>query len=130
MISRQFLPALLWTLLILLVYGIPGGEIPSLNFWDLLQIDKVIHFSIFALHSAILITGFRKQTNWEVLRENAIWVGLVLSIVLGAILEGIQGMVFVDRVSDWLDFIANCAGALVGVVIIRIIYGNEVFSSR
>lgn len=116
---------ILWAFVILALYAIPGGDLPSLAFWDLFNFDKVAHFLVFALLVVFAIVGFRRQQRVSTLHDNPKRWAIFLSLGYGAILEGLQGMLFDGRTSDLLDFVANSVGVLFGLVIFRLVYGKS-----
>jgi VanZ family protein len=122
--GRFLLPSFAWGILILLLYSIPGSDVPSLDLWGVIGIDKIAHATLFAIFVVILIVGFKRQSTSRILRRRAILVAIISAATYGAILEGIQGMVFVQRTTDIVDLMANIIGAFTGIVIFRIIYGN------
>lgn len=125
MFYRPFVPSLCLALVILGLYSIPGTEIGSLSFWDLLAADKIAHTGIFTVFTLSLIAAFRRQTRYSGLRARYKTVAIGLSMTYGAVLELLQAQVFVDRSGDVIDFIANGLGAFLGLILFRIIYGYE-----
>lgn len=97
---------------------------PSLNLWGVIGADKVAHAAVFAIFVTIMSVGFRRQSTSFTLRTRAVLVAVLVASIYGAFLEGIQGMVFVERTSDIIDLAANIVGAFTGIVIFRIIYGK------
>jgi glycopeptide antibiotics resistance protein len=104
-----------WVLIIALLTLLPGGAIPNFN-WNLLAFDKWIHFGIFAILSWLGILSFKKQNNW--LSGRAIFISISLAILYGTFLEFSQALV-PERMFDYNDLIANCAGALFGFALYR-----------
>lgn len=125
MFYRSLIPALCLALVILGLYSIPGTEIGSLSFWDLLGADKLAHTGIFTLFTLSLITAFRRQTRYSGLRARYKTIAIGLSMTYGGVLELLQAQVFIGRSGDVLDFIANGLGAFLGLILFRIIYGYE-----
>ncbi len=121
---RFLLPSFAWGILILLLYSIPGSDVPSMDLWGVIGIDKVAHATLFAIFVVILLVGFNRQNRSYGLRRRATLVAILIATMYGAVLEGIQGMVFVQRTTDIVDLMANIIGAFTGIVIFRIIYGN------
>lgn len=119
---RPFLPAISWAGLLVLLYAIPGGDMPNSGIWDYLSVDKAGHFALFALFSCILIVAFRRQMDSDRLRRRAEGLAIGIGVFIGAILEWMQGFLFEDRTSDLVDFLANLAGVLAGVILFRLIY--------
>lgn len=97
----------------------PGKDIPSISWLELLSFDKWVHAGIFFIQTILLVIAFRKQPNSEKLRHNNIKVALLFCVFYGGILEILQGLVFIDRSADLNDFIANSTGAVIAVLLIK-----------
>lgn len=120
--ARPYVPALCWAVLTLGLYAIPGTDMPSNGFWEVLSLDKVGHVSIFAVLCCALIVAFRRQMQSSWLRKEAIPLAVGSALILGGVLEWFQGQAFQGRTSDLLDFVANAFGCFLGVLIFRFIY--------
>lgn len=125
MFFRPLILALCLALVILGLYSIPGPELGSISFWDLLAADKIAHTGIFTVFTLSLIVAFKRQTRYSGLRARYKTSAIGLSIIYGAVLELLQAQVFIDRTGDVVDFIANGLGAFLGLILFRIIYGYE-----
>lgn len=111
------LPPLFWMLLILLMIGLPGYRFPSS---ELFSTDKVIHFGIFFALSILWMQAFIKQPALPMLRFEAGYYSLLIGIVFSGLTEMLQGMVFIQRSADLMDYLANCGGTLAGWLFFRI----------
>lgn len=109
--------AMLWALLILILCGIPGKDIPHISFLELLSFDKFVHAGIFFVLVLLTVRGFILQSNFPQLKKLAKFIALLICIVYGGSLEIMQGTLFVDRGADVFDFIANTFGATMGVIL-------------
>lgn len=109
--------ALLWALLILILCGIPGKDIPHISFLELLNFDKFVHAGIFFVLLLLTVRGFLLQSNFPQLKKLAKFTALLICIVYGGSLEIMQGTLFIDRTADIFDFIANSFGASMGVLL-------------
>lgn len=115
---------LAWALLIFFLCGLPGGEFPDLSFWSMLAFEKVAHAFVFAVLVVLLIVGFIKQFSFPALRYMAVPIAPIISIIYGGAIELLQLFLFEERSADVLDFIANSAGAGLGVIAFYMIYGK------
>jgi glycopeptide antibiotics resistance protein len=113
--------AMLWALLILILCGIPGRDIPHISFLELLSFDKFVHAGIFFVLVLFTIRGFLLQTMIRFLQTNAKIVATTFCIIYGGLLEVMQGTLFQERSADMFDFIANSFGVLVGLMMYAII---------
>jgi VanZ family protein len=113
--------AMLWALLILILCGIPGRDIPHISFLELLSFDKFVHAGIFFVLVLLTIRGFLLQTMIRFLQTNAKIIATTLCIIYGGLLEVMQGTLFQERSADVFDFIANSFGVIVGLMMYAII---------
>lgn len=119
------LPAISWAILVLCLYAIPGREIRSITFWDLFAADKLAHILVFMLFVTILRVGLRRQARFPFAVHRASWIAVGFAIVYGGVLEFMQGILFSERTADIMDFFANTMGALLGLLLFRMIYGKD-----
>jgi VanZ family protein len=124
-LKHTFLP-FLWAVFILALCGLPGKDFPDLSFWQLLTFDKFAHAFVFAVLVVLLIVAFKKQSKYYFLRQNAINTSLLSAIAYGGIVEILQQMLFSGRNADFLDFISNTIGCLVGLFCFYLIYVRKV----
>ena len=113
--------AMLWALLILILCGIPGRDIPHISFLELLSFDKFVHAGIFFVLILLTVRGFLLQTGIEDLQKKAKRIATVICIIYGGLLEVMQGTLFQERSADVFDFIANSFGVLAGLMMYSII---------
>jgi glycopeptide antibiotics resistance protein len=109
--------ALLWALLILILCGIPGRDIPHISFLELLSFDKFVHAGIFCVLVLLMIRGFLVQTRYVSISHYAKKIAFLISVVYGGLLEIMQGTLFEERSADVYDFIANSVGCLLAIAI-------------
>lgn len=120
--------AMLWALIILILCGIPGRDIPHISFLELLSFDKFVHAGIFFVLILLTVRGFVLQTRYVVLREKAKLLAAVICISYGGLLEIMQGTIFEERSADIYDFIANSFGCTMGLLLYKRIE-NKILSA-
>ena len=125
MFIRYHLPAILWSIIILILLGMPGNDIPKLPWLEHFHFDKVVHFSLFAVFTVLFVRVFNKQTSFTFLQKYSIVTALLIGISYGAILEYLQGFLFIDRTSDVHDLIANIIGSFIGLPLLKIVQKIE-----
>ncbi len=108
---------MLWALLILILCGIPGRDIPHISFLELLSFDKFVHAGIFFVLVVLSIRGFLLQTNFHKIQGSAKLISLFICIAYGGLLEVMQGTLFEERSADIYDFIANSFGCFLGLLL-------------
>ena len=116
---KGFLPAILWSIVIIVLSTLPGKTMNSFSFSDLWNVDKLGHLVVYAIHCFLLLRGYRHLTK-EILNRQVI-SALLWSVFLGFSLEIIQYSFFPDRHFDILDLIANIIGSIVGLIIFKLL---------
>ena len=121
MLFKHFYQTVGWALVIALLCGMPGKDIPHISFLELLSFDKWVHAGIFMILYCIALmnTNTYLLARGKALTMNRylIWIGVC--VAYGVVLEILQGLVFVERSADIYDAIANSAGVVIGYYISR-----------
>ncbi len=112
MFIRAFWKSILWATIIFLLSSIPGKNLDKANIFDLLYIDKLVHVFLYFILTILLIPGFKKFVNFLSERSYLVY-SLVISLFYGMIIEIFQLYVFHDRSAEFMDIVANLAGALI-----------------
>lgn len=106
--------AIVWVLIIAVLHAIPGSDIPKINFVDFFQLDKLIHAFIFTIGIYLFAVALAEQQKKHFLSY------LTISfIAYGLVLEVLQGLIFVQRTTDLLDWLADSVGVFIGVLIFK-----------
>jgi VanZ family protein len=108
--------AMLWALIILILCGIPGRDIPHISFLELLSFDKFVHAGIFFVFVLLTLRGLVLQGKNS---KHAKLVAGMICISYGGLLEVMQGTFFSERSADVYDFIANSFGCIIGIVLYK-----------
>jgi VanZ family protein len=124
LLFRHLKPAVIWAIFILVLCSIPGKQLPETPFWDLLAFDKTAHMAVFLVFAVLLKVSFLKQHQFAVLRYYVNRVTLMVAIGYGVAIEILQNTLFTDRFADVNDMIANAIGAVLGLLIFKLIYAN------
>ena len=109
--------AMLWALLILILCGIPGRDIPHISFLELLSFDKFVHAGIFFVLIVLTIRGFILQTSFNIFHQSPKTSAFLICVSYGGLLEIMQGTIFEERSADVYDFIANSFGCILGLLL-------------
>ena len=110
------LPPLLWMAFILLLIGLPGYSFPN-N--ELFSADKFIHFGLYFVLSFLWMQAFIKQTSIPMLRFEGGYYTLLIGILYSGLTEILQGVLFIQRSPDLVDYLANSAGTVAGFLFFR-----------
>lgn len=128
---KNFWPAIVWALGILVLIGVPGTYFPSITtFWDWLSPDKVVHFVLFGGQTFLILYGFREQYFHTQNRYLFTIVAIGLGVAYGLLTELLQYYVFVGRDGNYFDFIADAIGAFIGYLAFYLLYRKKISSSR
>ena len=115
---RSFWPAIIWTVIILLLSFMSGKSFPSASWMDWFKLDKWIHAF---LYFTLFILGFLPLHHRDVKGKKANVVYLILfCFFLGVFTEVIQELFLEDRSGDLPDMVANSIGVFFGVILVRI----------
>jgi glycopeptide antibiotics resistance protein len=114
MFWRNTWPAFAWAVIILILCGIPGDDLPELSFLEWLRPDKIVHLLLFGMQSYLLIRGFERQKHFSLLQRNAVFISITITILFGCVVEILQTFLFIHRSGDVRDAIANAIGAFAG----------------
>jgi glycopeptide antibiotics resistance protein len=106
--------SILWALIILVLCGIPGKDIPHISFLELLSFDKLVHAGIFFVLIVLTIRGLLLQNSFTTIQLTAKKTAFISCVVYGGALEIMQGTIFEQRSADVFDFIANTVGCIIG----------------
>jgi len=118
MMLKNFWPVFLWSIIILILSGVPGNMIPKVeNFWNWLRPDKIIHIFLYGVFFFLLLNSTAKQLNITVLGIKQVLILLTVGIIFAALTEILQAKIFINRDGSLYDFIANMIGCLAGLTI-------------
>jgi hypothetical protein len=137
--AKSYAPAIAWGIFIFVLSVWPGKDFPQLNFWweELLSVDKLVHFTFYALLTALILRGYfgikneklkikdayfnlgNAENRPQILRF-AVYVATICA-AFGWLIEWIQKHFCQDRMFDPFDGLANTVGAfgMLGVFIWR-----------
>ena len=108
---------MLWALVILVLCGMPGRDIPHISFLEIPNFDKLVHAGIFFVLILLIVRGFLLQTIFIKLRQFAKLISFVICVVYGGLLEIMQGTLCQGRTADMFDFFADSFGVAAGLLL-------------
>ena len=105
----HYLPALLWSLVILAFTSIPDLSPPSLGFtWQ----DKFEHFAAYSLFGAAITYGNIRSNKYRA------FLGAVIFCSVFGVLDEIHQHWIHGRSTDPYDWVADTSGAFIGSLIV------------
>ena len=108
-----FWKPVLWLLIIALLSLMPGNELPRIPLFA--GADKLVH--------AVMYAGFAVLLIRPLLQIKFVYpylLAVVMSLVIGGVIEIIQESLASGRSGSWFDFWANLGGALLGILFFRV----------
>ncbi len=99
--------AVLWTITISTASLINLEGTPTIHIRNL---DKLVHLLMYFGFTVLWILALKQ-------RKTAIIA--IIAILFGGFIEIIQGAMHQHRSADWLDFLANTIGVLIGLFLIK-----------
>jgi hypothetical protein len=108
--GARYVPALLWTVVILwLLLREPSG-FPKIWWLDFVHSDKLVHAGLFALGAGLLTWALGCiRTGWAVV--------LMWAVMLGSATELLQHCCVPGRTGELSDLLADMLGAMVSFVL-------------
>ena len=82
---------------------------------------------MYAVFAFLCLWGYRKQfvSNGITYRRKAILLAIVISIAYGGLTELMQEYIVRTRTGDWVDFVADIIGTLLGASIFYLFYKKK-----
>jgi len=117
MFLKKFWPAIAWSILILLLVGLPGDVFPEIKtFWEWLSPDKIVHLFIFGTLSFLILYGFKNDLHSGE-KNKYISIAVIITSLYGILTEVLQFYVFIGRSGNVFDALADIVGAIFGVIL-------------
>ncbi|MCB0662355.1 MAG: VanZ family protein [Saprospiraceae bacterium] len=114
-----FLPAIVWTLFILLVsWTVAGINLPE-RLLDLISTDKVAHFIVYSILTCLYLLGFFIKGKEIKFYPLGLFV-ITAASLYGVMMEILQYYFFPGRFFEILDIVANISGAFAGFYLFRL----------
>lgn len=102
--------------MILVLCLIPGQDLPQWHWFDLFDLDKAVHFTLFAFQMVLTALALHPLHAVPSGRSKAWGLSFGACVAYGGLLEVMQGALLMGRTADLNDFIANTLGSLAGLV--------------
>lgn len=106
--TRRWMPPVAWAVCILIATSIPGAHIPRVNIPDF---DKMVHFGFYGVFALLM---FRALESPSVMRRV---ITVLIGIAIFAALDEFHQRFIPGRYMDLEDWMADMAGAMVGLVL-------------
>jgi VanZ family protein len=108
---NSYIPAILWSVLVLAILCTPGEDLPKLGSWtEYINLDKFVHIGIFGLMAFLFMRPGAKKDVATVIKKN-LFLKIAIAVSLwGLTTEFIQHFWIPGRSFDLLDFVADAIG--------------------
>jgi len=123
--SVRFIPAVIWTALMLKLLLSESSGLPRLWWLNFPFSDKVMHAGIFGVNSLLLLYALRHSVpQWHRL------AGLILlwTVVFGASTELAQHCCVESRTGDVFDLLADLVGGVLPLIFFQMKFAGKVSS--
>jgi VanZ family protein len=115
MLFKYFWPAILWSVVILVITLSPSEKLPDVGIF---QVDKLVHFFVFGLLMFLIMFGAVKVWQDKNRDADIIRLSFAYSTGLGILVEILQ--LFVpSRSFSVVDIVANTIGTVIGYYVFR-----------
>jgi VanZ family protein len=111
--GKNFIPGIAWFLFVAVLVCIPGEDLPSAPYLDIISFDKMVHAALFGGIVFFFCMAFKKSV---ISRQEklAFFIKIAMATcVWGITTELIQKYFIPGRQFDWFDWAADSFGALV-----------------
>jgi VanZ family protein len=107
---KQFIPAITWFIISLVLLCLPGSTIPKYPWLAVIHADKWIHITLFGILCFLFSFPF-SQSSLTIPEKKKGFVLITLSgIIYGTIMEFVQDQWIPNRSFEVLDIVADSAG--------------------
>ncbi len=110
---------------IALVSLIPSNNFPDSSLFSIPYMDKIVHFSMYALFGFVAMLESRCHKNCLGIHL----VQILVIFILSALIEVLQATMVATRAAEWLDLLANFFGLAAGYLAYRIAIYLGLFKS-
>lgn len=121
----RYWPAACWTILIAVMYGLPASLFLVPESLDVGHTDKLVHITAFTCFTIVVLCNLHEVRRRAKFHKRTVAFTSFAIVCYGAAFELIQGTVFDGRQSDGWDFVANCIGVVIGLVIFGTLWNRK-----
>ncbi len=114
-----FVPALGWLLITIVLFTLPGSDLPKVTWMNRLHVDKLVHVFLFAVLVWLFFRAIAGARGRMTVGRTRILVLTLLAagIIYGLSIEFIQKDFIRNRSFDLWDVMADAVGSLIGLSI-------------
>lgn len=109
----------------MLLCGLPGEDLPNIDFWEIDIEDKIAHMGVFGILGILMVYGAFRKNSHNRLSDKQTTFLIIIAVAYGGLTEILQGWLFPSRFASLSDFIADAIGAILGIVIAKKLFVKQ-----
>jgi len=113
------MPGIAWFFVVLVLLCMPGKDIPSNNWFDIIYFDKWVHTGIFGLLALLFMLPIARSSMGQKEKLHYFIRIAIATSIWGLTTEFIQKYWAIGRSFDLTDWAADSLGALAAFIICR-----------
>ncbi|MCB9224404.1 MAG: VanZ family protein [Crocinitomicaceae bacterium] len=110
----------IWLLVIFILSFTPGDKLPEIE-WKLISVSTIAHFTMYSVLCFLMLFPFLEKNILNLSKIRLYLLVILVVIVIGFIVELIQGNFIYRRYYDPQDIIINGIGTVFGAFMYRLI---------
>jgi VanZ family protein len=118
---KNFRYSIAWAIIILILSGIPGKYLKKIHFKSFPIphfTDKVVHFSMYFIFTALLTFSF--TAIYPKNKNKVLFFSFFIPFCYGVLMEILQKYLFIGRSAEFFDVVANTTGIIACLVLVLI----------
>ena len=108
--------AIFYTILVFVVSLVSFKDVPQPS---ISMFDKMVHLGIYVVFTIVWFFNLYLDRQWRY--DKAVWFAAIFAILVGVLIEYLQGAVTVTRSADVNDMLANVLGTVFAVIFLKLI---------
>lgn len=112
---KPLLLTVIWACVIFVLCNMKIGASGPEPWYYFEGLDKAVHACLFFVLGLLSYWGFYRQRKWPSVSRNAALYAFLLCMLYGGLIEILQGLVFTYRSADWMDWVFDIGGTLLGI---------------
>ena len=109
----QFIPAVIWFIIANILFLMPGPDVPTISFLDVIYFDKWVHAGLF--FGLTFLTAYPFIKAGRSTKKLLIFICIAYALY-GILIEFLQKYVAYERDFDVNDMIADAVGCFLGYI--------------
>lgn len=118
----KFIPGIIWLLIIFILLTMPGSDIPSNDFFEVIYFDKWVHIGLFAFLAFFWQYPFLNSGRPFL---KVLFLIPILVLGYGIAMEYVQKYFTSSRTFDITDMIADATGIAIATFVFKLIIKNK-----